>query len=569
MNDLIQLKLDTVKLLKSIDLSKYNLSDIDSRLDEYVVECINNPDMHNLYELLSVKRFLSFIDKYDLRKDKVKEFIVFYEFLEFAGSNGPSRYKLTPIQVFQFSNIMGFYYKDSDKRVIRDALLFVPRKFSKTTSAAALAVYDLLFGDNNAQSYVAANSFNQAQICFREIKHVLRRLDRKMKRFKINREIVYNRSPGKTSLINCLASRPEKLDGLNASTVIVDEYAQAKSADLKNVLDSSMGARKNPLSIVITTASDLQESPFVDMLNYYKEILRGEKENDDVFAHIFEPDVDDEEGDPKTWRKVQPHMNLIVNEDFYHSSWRRAQNNPDDLKEFRNKLINVFTKGDSKKWITKEQIEQLFRKIEEKDLEDVRCVASVDLSVCDDFSAVSYTFYLPNNYWNGEYCPFHSITDYYIPEKTIENHPNRELYKKWASEGYLKVIKGSMIDYNLIANNMLEKPFSIIGVGFDPYKSKEFQKIIELSAGKEYLYPIGQTYGNFTSPVESFEIAVNGKQITFDPNPITSYCFSNAVIDEDRLENRKPIKSSPNNKIDGVVTNVMNFWMMMNVKLII
>ena len=98
-----------------------------------------------------------------------------------------------------------------------------------------------------------------------------------------------------------MASNPDKLDGLNASTVILDEYSQADSAALKNVLTSSMGARLNPLTVVITTASDKHTSPFVDMLKGYKAILRGELDNDAIFTHIFEPDVNDEEGDPETW----------------------------------------------------------------------------------------------------------------------------------------------------------------------------------------------------------------------------------------------------------------------------
>ena len=128
------------------------------------------------------------------------------------------------------------------------------------------------------------------------------------------RQIIYNRIKGKTSFARCLASNPDKLDGLNASMVIVDEYSQADSAALKNVLTSSMGARLNPLTVVITTASDKETAPFVEMLKMYKSILRGEIENDSIFAHIFEPDVDDEEGDPATWRKVQPHMGITVYE---------------------------------------------------------------------------------------------------------------------------------------------------------------------------------------------------------------------------------------------------------------
>lgn len=105
--------------------------------------------------------------------------------------------------------------------------------------------------------------------------------------------------------------------------VIVDEYSQADSAALKNVLTSSMGARLNPLTVVITTASDKETAPFVEMLKMYKAILRGEIENDSIFAHIFEPDIDDEEGDPATWRKVQPHMGITVYEDFYIDAYQR------------------------------------------------------------------------------------------------------------------------------------------------------------------------------------------------------------------------------------------------------
>ena len=84
--------------------------------------------------------------------------------------------------------------------------------------------------------------------------------------------------------------------------------------------------------------------------------------------------------------------------------------------------------------------------------------------------------------------------------------------------------------------------------------------------GKQFLYDVPQTYGAFTSPVESLELTLYRRQITFERNPITAYCFDNAVIDEDKLENRKPIKRQPLGKIDGCITNVMCFWMVQNVQ---
>lgn len=561
--ELIQLKKDVSNRLKKIDVDSFDLDSTDGRLTVYIRACINNSDEHNLYELLAVERFFSFLGKYEYRSGEVRKFITLFEELKFSGDKGATRIEASTVQIFQFANIKGFYRSDG-RRLINYALLFVPRKFGKTTETVAFMVDDLLFGDANSQCYAGANSYKQAQILFGELKNVLRRLDRKLKRFKINREEITHLGLSRTSKAGCLASNPDNLDGLNASLGIYDELSNADSFGLKNVIDSSMGARLNPLSIAITTASDKRDGPFVDLLKYYKQILMGELENDHVFAHIFEPDVNDEESDHKTWQKVQPHMGITVYEDFYRREYLTAQSSADAMKEFRNKLLNVFTKSETRKWIGRDHIEKLFYKHPE--LSGKRCVVAVDLSVVDDFSAVTYLFHIPDRYYNKKYCPIHSVTEYFIPAETAEKHPNRELYKKWVEQGHLRVINSPTIDYEFLANDILKHPYVIKGLGYDPYKSRDFLKNFIGAGLEDYLYPIKQTYGESTSYVEAIEIAVFNEQMTFDPNPITSYCFDNAVIDEDRLENRRPIKEKPTDKIDGAITNLMGFWMMHNVK---
>ena len=161
--ELIALKDHTVQELQRIDVSSYKLHKADERLQLYIIGCIANPTEHNVYELLAISRFFLFIEKYEFRISEVRRFIVFYERLKFSGTKGRRCYKLTPIQVFQFANIMGFY-RSKNKRLCREALLFVPRKFSKTTSVASLAIYDLIFGDHNAQADVAANTYKKATI---------------------------------------------------------------------------------------------------------------------------------------------------------------------------------------------------------------------------------------------------------------------------------------------------------------------------------------------------------------------------------------------------------------------
>lgn len=561
-NDLIQLKARTLERLQEVNVEDYTLDQTDIRLKDYVKSAISHPDDHNLYELLSILRFFRLLDAYIFKPTEVKKFIVFYENLKFSGLKGRVKYRLTPIQVFQFANILGFY-RTPEKRLCRDALLFVPRKYSKTTSVASLAIYDLLFGDANAQAYVAANSYDQAQICFGEIKNILKSLDKRFKNFKINREQVFSKRRGRTSFARCLASNPDKLDGLNASTVILDEFSQADSAELKNVLTSSMGARVNPMTIVITTASDKLESPFVNMLNSYKAVLRGEVENDSIFAHIFEPDVNDAEDDPHTWAKVQPHLGITVQADYYENEYRKAQMTAEDMLTFRTKLLNLFVQDEAKVWFTSGEIEAMCK--DDNDLKTLKnrpdAMVAVDLSVCDDFSSVSYNIYLP------EIKMFHIHNDYYFPRKMLISHPNRELYERWAADGYLRLCDGNVIDYRMIVNDINARnreSIRILNIGYDPYKSMEFVNMMGASGAKKVLQPIKQTYGTFTSPVESFEIAVRTGRVTFNYNPINWYCFGNAVIDEDRLENRKPIKKSQNAKIDGAVTSVMTFYLYNN-----
>ncbi len=200
------------QVLKSFRNDREYYDSIDVRLSDYINDNLTNPGGHNAYEILGVMRFIHLCDKYYFNVKKFKKFVRFYELLKFPSENGQMSFRLTPVQIFQFANIYGLCKKDGN-RLVRDALLYVPRKFSKTTSVAACAIYDMLFGAADAQAYVASNSFNQAQICFKIISNTIKPLDPQMNSFRRNRDIIYTKLPGKTSFIQCLSSSPDKLDG--------------------------------------------------------------------------------------------------------------------------------------------------------------------------------------------------------------------------------------------------------------------------------------------------------------------------------------------------------------------
>lgn len=597
---------EVAKELARVDLDSFQLDTIDSRLLKYVSGVIGNPEEHNLFELLAVKKFFRLMRSYVFRTSKVVKFVRLYESLKFSGMDGRKSYKLTPIQFFQFASMLGFYrwedvgeaegerdYEGQTKKVVdgrryelrrlvREAILFVPRKFSKTTSTASLAVNEFLFGDMNAQAYTAANSYKQAKICFKEISNIVKQLDPKKKYFKSTRELLTWRENkyGKESFVECLTGGSDSKDGLNASLGIFDEYAQAKyvkghsdGAELYQVIASSMGARREPLMVIITTASREEDGPFALELENAKKVLLGEYEDDTQFASLFLPDewemTDEYLGDPRVWRKCNPHIGITVQEGYYSQWWSKAQRSAETMLEFKTKLLNIFTSGGVKQWVSR----ALARGLQiDFDVNTVKgrpeAMVAMDLSVVDDFSAVVY------NVYNRTQKKFFMWLDCYIPEEALKEHPNRELYKVWVDNGWLRVCPGAVISQTMIVEDVLKRnrQVRILQIGYDAYKAQEVVNALSAAVAAEggnpekILRPVPQTYGAFTSPVETFEMAAKSvpARVQLSMNPIWPYCFGNCFLDEDKMRNKKPLKRKENLKIDAAIAGLMTFWLYNN-----
>ncbi len=546
-------KAEVTEKLGNLDIGAYGLESVDRRLADYARAVAGSPDAHNLYEQLAVVRFFRLIDKYGLNRSEINRFFTLYENLHFPGKSGLQKYRLTPVQTFQFASIYGFWH--NGRRVVKEAVLFVPRKFSKTTSSASLAIDDLLYGDANAESYTGANSNDQAKKCFDVIRGCMRKLDPKGRRYTVNEQTIKSRRKDRTAFAQCLTANARTKDGLNASTVIMDEFSQARDNSLLTVLTTSMGVRENPLTVIITTASDVFDGPFYDMLQGYKSVLLGEFEDDSLFAHIFEPDLDDPEDAEETWRKVQPHMDVTVSIEFYRQEYKNAlRNGAEAMLAFRTKLLNIYAENEQRSWISSTLARSIARPMP---LDSIAgrpdAMVAIDLSESDDFSAITMGLYdvVRKN--------FHFHTAYFFPRGALKGHPNENMYRVWAEKGYLTITEGDVIDYRVIVNYVLylNKVVRILGIGYDPWKSQEVINMLAASGAANVLSGVKQTYGNFTAPVDSFEHGAKTGHIFINDNPINYYCFGNAVLDSDKLENRKPIKRKQTQKIDGVITKLM------------
>lgn len=570
----------------------------DARIGRYIDKIVLDPDGHCLREQQKIRRFFECCCTKGLGFDaaRVRRNFDFIESLKFKQGGGYEGITLSEFQAFDLANVYGWCCKAEDDEVVRlytRMVDMIPRKVGKSTLAAAMAVTEVVVdGPYDAEVYVASNTYKQAQISFTMIKSALKSLkddpNRRLK-IKINREKawvdVFEMRDGKwvqthESTLECVTN-PDALDGPNPSMFIVDELAAAKSTAgrsgyaMRNVLRSGQVLRRSPLEVDITTAGkEIDGSFHTEVKDSFRPILAGTKENDRLFLSLFEPDAGDEENDPKTWAKVNPHYDMLaVVRDFYASQWDDAQGSSEQMHEFRTKQLNLFVIDDSKRWISADAVKDhlLDFTIEREDFKSPpQCALSFDLSVIDDFSCVGYTFFYQQT------KQFLVYLDYYLPEETLKGHINEELYRGWVEEGHLKLTKGAAIDYRQIANDILQRAawLDIRKCGYDANKSAELRNTLDNSKelhGK--LEPFSQSNGNYNIPMEVFERMFHSKtdvslpdgmpkyQVLFNANPITPYCFGNAVIDEDNKGNRRPVKLVRHMKIDGTVVTLMGIGM--------
>ena len=100
--------------------------DLDERVGEYARSVFSDPEAHNLFELLALRRFFTLLQSYDFKPNRVNAVITVLEALKFPVKEGMRPVRLSAVQVYCIANIYGFCRPDG-RRLIRNVLLFVPR----------------------------------------------------------------------------------------------------------------------------------------------------------------------------------------------------------------------------------------------------------------------------------------------------------------------------------------------------------------------------------------------------------------------------------------------------------
>ena len=531
---------------------------------KYAYDIIEGREVAGKLIILACKRFLSWFERDDVTfnyddVDAKIRFVSKFKLTEDPFTGKP--FNLLPYQQWIFANIFGFFYKGTDNRVIRNVLLLMARKQGKTQLAAGLLLAALVMDKQiSVTGYTIANSSEQAGLAFKAISDLCSTVDPKQKVFQRGKARVIKNIeiPATKSRIRVLSSDTSKLDGLNPQIFIQDEGHAAKSDDIWGVMTTGQDARHNPLAISISTAGFLvgEEYPLYAQWRACKNILEGCVDDDSWFSALYQIDEDDDWKDPTVWKKACPSLGITIPESAIKSKLNNVISNPSMEVQFKTKQLNIWCQSETT-WISNEKIKEVTGRVEYDmfDPDEDVCIIGVDLAERSDLCTVTLLVHKDDIFYFKAY-PF-------ICRDAYENSKNKDLYRQWVRQGYLILVDEESIDINWVVKYIqeIENHIPIAVCAYDPYHANQLK--IECKKEGIRMRPVRQGLSAFAEPTAVLEHLILTKQCVIDDNPVIRWCFSNVLIKTDENENKKPVKSGQNNKIDIVVAMIQSvkLWM--------
>lgn len=542
-------------------MTQYNLDKIYIQYNEQV---LNNDIVACNFIYLACKRMKEWFDRDDIYfdYDDVDLKIRFMQKLKHSKGKFANKYfELLPYQQWMVANIIGWKWTETKTRVINTALLMLSRKCGKTFFAAALMLAIIMTDkEQGAEGYMIANTSQQAGICFDHCKNQCSSIDPKGKIFSRYRSEI--RIPLLKSKIQVLSSDTSSLDGLNPSIFCVDEYHEAKSEELFNVLRTGQGMRENPLGIIISTAGFHPSItyPLYRLWDVSKNVLEGLYTQDTLFAAIYQLDDEDDYKDEEVWVKSNPSLGQTVTYKYLREQVEQATNNPAAEVSVKTKSFNCWVNS-SETWIFDEKVQAVTQHFEltDFDQEEHYSLIGVDIAFIDDLCCFDIMIEKEGTLYFKIY-PFCSRT-------ALVKSQNKDLYKQWIKDGYMILVDDDCIDLDWVIKWILDTN-EIIPIGlvaYDPYSARSLGT--RMTKEGIPVKGIGQGLANFAEPTAIFEQRVSGgKNIVLDDNPVIRWAISNVKIKRDEFGNQKPVKSEPDRKIDPVITMIqsLKMWLDLN-----
>lgn len=478
-----------------------------------------------------------------------------------SGDLAGQKLKLEPWQAFAFSSIFGWVTKKTKKRRFREAYIRVARKNGKSFFAAGIGTYMFCAdGENSAEVYCGATTMAQAKKVFTPARQMADRLPSLRSKFNISVWVDSLTRPD-GSLFAPIAGKPG--DGDSPHCAIIDEYHEHDTDHMYEAMTLGMGARSQPLTLIITTAGTSLESPCYDKDKQVKEMLNGHVPNDRLFGLIYELDEGDDWTDPTNFIKANPNLNVSISYDDLLAEMEVAKQVPRKVNAFKTKRLNIWVSGKAAFYNMTQWHAAADKSLRYEDFVGEDYFLGLDLAQRLDLNAGVGVFVREIEGKKHYYC---IRPKFWVPEDTVRSTDPKiaktaDRYVKFVEMGALEATDGAEADYREILASIIDlqeiDKVRVSEIPIDPSGATALSHELQ-DHGFEPI-SIRQDYTNMSPPMKELEAALAGGRFHHDGNPVLSWCISNVigknVPGSDDIV--RPTKGDKQSKIDGATALFM------------
>lgn len=515
---------------------------------KYAQHVLTHREEHCEENILAAERFFRDLENptFEMDEDMVDFVIHFIENVivhqqgddMFAVSIRNKPLLLQPWQHFVVVNLFGFYYKGTNERRFKEALIMLARKNGKTSFTAAIALaYQILDTDSGSKCYIVANSVKQAMEAFGFLRFNVERWNDKNIRIKDNNQehsITANFGDEGSFFIQALANDESRLDSLNGNVIILDEAHTMRNSKKHGLMKKTMSAYRNSMLFVISTAGDIPTGFLANRLKYCQKVLKQLVTDDSFFIFICKANQS-ADGDVVNYldenilKMANPSWGVTVSLKALKEEAEQAMNDPQTRNEFFNKTLNIFTNSmnayfNSDEFIASDSCYDW--SLEELARLPIRWYGGADLSRLHDLTAAA----LYGVYHDGEKDVDICITHAFFPRINAQKKANDDgipLFG-WQSDGWLTMSNTPTVLYDDIVKwfiKMREKGFKIAAVGMDRKFGREFLTKMKQARFKMIDQP--QLFYLKSEGFRRIEFKVKNKEFYYLHSDAYEYCVSN------------------------------------------
>lgn len=436
-------------------------------------------------------------------------------------------------------------------RVARSCYVDIPRKNGKTTLAGGIALYLTgADGEPGAQVVAAAASKLQAGFVFNPIKSLAERAPDLRGRFRpLTGRILHPASGSEFTVVSSVADTQH---GANIHGAIIDELHVHKKRDLVDAIETGTGARRQPLTVILTTPDDGKPNTvYAGRRRLVEQLARGVLKDPASYGVVFGlPDRADPLR-PSNWAKANPGYPISPTHDFMQSAATKARTGPVELALFKRlhagqRTRQTTTYLDLKRWVAN-RVPGPVRATDLARFEGRQAFGGLDLGSVSDLTALCWL--IPDG--DG----YQAAWRFWCPEDALPGLDGRTAgaaSKAWVPGGWLATTPGNVTDYDFI-EAQIEADAAVLAVesiGMDMWNGTQLAN--DLQADGLPVMKVRQGFATMSPALKEAKRRMLLGELRHDGNPVMEWCVDNLAVAVDPAGNVKPDKASSADKIDGV-----------------